>query len=84
METYIINAIQTSLIDILIVFLTIIFRPRKVWPEFYGVGIEAVANLLAPNGNLQGDIPFKECLITNTYLSEELAPFGIHPEIEDS
>jgi hypothetical protein len=68
----------------LILFLTIIFRPRKVWPEFYGVGIETVANLIAPNRNHEGEAPFKECIITKNYLSEELAPFGIHSEAEDS
>jgi len=66
------------------VFLTIIFRPRKVWPEFYGVGIETVANLLTQNRNLEGEAPFKECIITNKYLYEELAPFGIYSETEDS
>jgi len=50
------------------VFLTIIFRPRKVWPEFYGVGIETVANLLTQNRNLEGEAPFKECIITKNYL----------------
>jgi len=66
------------------VFLTIIFKPRKVWPEFYGVGIETVANLLASNRNIEGEAPFKECIITNNHLSEELAPFGIYSETEDS
>jgi hypothetical protein len=79
-----INLISTNLKAGLIFFLTIIFRPRKVWPEFYGVGIETVANLIAPNGNPEGEIPFKECIITNNYLFEELAPFGIFSETEDS
>ena len=82
--TQIFSLIHYSLQCLLIVFLTIIFRPRKVWPEFYGVGIETVANLIEPNGNNQENlfIPFKECIITNNYLFEELAPFGISFETD--
>ena len=33
----------------LVVFLCIVFRPRKVWPEFYGVDIQTLVNIVRPN-----------------------------------
>ena len=47
----IMNLMQINLKCGLILFLTIIFRPRKLWPDFYGVGIEAVTNLISTNSN---------------------------------